>query len=334
MQIPEALLAQVPSELKNKACVCRGCISAFHAKQPHMISSKILRGDFYFDGGLMVFTDTYLQRRGYCCDSGCRHCPYPKKLAGNPIPPVSKPVRQHAFTLIELLVVIAIIAILSAMLLPVLGKAKLSAQRAVCTGNLRQLGLATQIYADENNGCGFRYSSGDTNNGTLYWFGWIQGTSVPEGQRAFDLSAGALFPYLRGGAVRLCPSPVWSSAQFKRKGTNVIFSYGCNLALFVPAIKPVVNLSRTCRPADIAWFADAAQVNTFQAPASVANPMFEEFYYIHSGEATVQFRHAQKANTTFADGHVDFEKPVLGSIDQRLPNQLIGQLRPELAKIP
>ncbi len=157
---------------------------------------------------------------------------------------------------------------------------------------------------------------------------------APEGQRAFDLTTGALYPYLRGGAVRLCPSPVWSSAQFKRKGTDVIFSYGCNLALFVPAIKPVVNLNRTSRPADIAWFADAAQVNTFQAPASAANPMFEEFYYIHSGEATVQFRHAQKANATFADGHVDFEKPVLGSIDKRLPNQFIGQLRPEILMMP
>jgi prepilin-type processing-associated H-X9-DG protein len=190
------------------------------------------------------------------------------------------------------------------------------------------------MYADENNGCGFRYSSGDTNNGTLYWFGWIQGTSVPEGQRAFDLSAGALYPYLRGGAVRLCPSPVWSSPQFKRKGTDVIFSYGCNLALFAPSIKPVINLNRINRPAEIAWFADAAQVNTFQAPASAVNPMFEEFYYVHAGEAAVQFRHAQRADVTFADGHVDFEKPVPGSIDKRLPHQFIGQLRQEILTLP
>jgi prepilin-type processing-associated H-X9-DG protein len=157
---------------------------------------------------------------------------------------------------------------------------------------------------------------------------------VSEGQRAFDLSAGALYPYLRGGAVRLCPSPVWSSPQFKRKGTDVIFSYGCNLALFAPAIKPVINLNRISRPAEITWFADAAQVNTFQTPASATNPMFEEFYYVHAGEATVQFRHVQKADVTFADGHVDFEKPVPGSIDKRLPNQSIGQLRQEILKLP
>ena len=33
-------------------------------------------GDFYMENGLMVFTEAYHLRRGYCCNSGCRHCPY------------------------------------------------------------------------------------------------------------------------------------------------------------------------------------------------------------------------------------------------------------------
>ena len=83
----------------------------------------------------------------------------------------------RGFTLIELLVVIAIIAILAALLLPALTNSKQSAKRIQCVSQLRQLGLATQMYLDDHDGRTFPFKYYETNGGVNGAM-WLQDTNA------------------------------------------------------------------------------------------------------------------------------------------------------------
>jgi prepilin-type N-terminal cleavage/methylation domain-containing protein/prepilin-type processing-associated H-X9-DG protein len=240
--------------------------------------------------------------------------------------------QRRAFTLLELLVVIAIIALMAAMLFPALVRGKSAAQRIKCANNLGQLGLVTHLYWDDNGGNCFRYGGVSTNGGQLYWFGWF-GPGA-EGDRTFDVSQGVLYPYLRGRGVEVCPSLDYYLSQFKFKATGATWGYGYNLFLSAATREPPVNQNRIRNPTGTALFADAAQINTWQAPASPDNPMLEEWYYVDdsASQPNGHFRHGRRANVEFCDGHAAPEDFAQGSIDQRLPAQWVGSLRSEILK--
>lgn len=87
---------------------------------------------------------------------------------------------RKAFTLIELLVVIAIIAILAAMLLPALAKAKARAQQAYCINNVKQLGLGMNLYVGDNNDIYAGAASANTYGPHLEdWIYWRVGANTP-----------------------------------------------------------------------------------------------------------------------------------------------------------
>jgi type II secretory pathway pseudopilin PulG len=100
--------------------------------------------------------------------------------------------------LIELLVVIAIIAILAALLLPVLARSKEGARTTICVNHMHQLAVAAMVYDADNR----RLPS------MLEWlYPWQTPASSPfPGANLTDLTKGQLYPYLQSKAVYLCPS--------------------------------------------------------------------------------------------------------------------------------
>ncbi len=119
---------------------------------------------------------------------------------------MKKPIenRRTGFTLIELLVVIAIIAILAAMLLPSLARAKTKAQGVQCMNNHRQLMLAWRMYVEEN-----RDSLPFVKHGPYAWIdGWLDFTSAADNWNPdLHIKTSLLWPYCgKNQAIFKCPS--------------------------------------------------------------------------------------------------------------------------------
>jgi len=250
-----------------------------------------------------------------------RHCIMPERDA--------RPRSRGAFTLVELLVVIGVLAVLASVLLPALANARRSAKNATCLNNLRQIGIAAQLYWLDHDDRAFRWTGDRTNGGMTYWFGWLE--DGEEGLRQFDPTRGELWPYIEGRGVDLCPEFDYTSPRYKPKANGASYGYGYNILLSARRSRPPVRVDKLARGSQTVVFADAAQVNDFQPPAAPDNPLVEEFYYLSPYEDTTHFRHRGRANAVFADGHAEPVGPA-GPFDSRLPEESIGRLSLDLLK--
>jgi prepilin-type N-terminal cleavage/methylation domain-containing protein len=129
--------------------------------------------------------------------------------------------QRLGFTLIELLVVISIIALLAAMLLPVLGKAKHRAHQTVDLNNLRQVNTAVHLFTSDN-------------EERLPWPNWYAGEAetpqqgwlytldkTASGTARFKLDTGSFWPLLRDPKLFFCPSDNTNTALFRLRGQQI-----------------------------------------------------------------------------------------------------------------
>ncbi len=220
--------------------------------------------------------------------------------------------RKRGFTLIELLVVIAIIAILAAMLLPALSKAKAKATQAYCYNNNKQMGLAMLMYADE----------------------W--GGRVPRGNEPFWWQV--FIPYLGGrsatkdqyGRVKVYTCPAYPD---KRQ----VICYVVNAWQFSSLqdkigseLVGLQNVSRIQRPVATIYFADnesAAWRPIFTATNIIGSDSLNDVWspnhlpYGANGQALsgerriAAARHGEGVNLMFFDGHAGFQKARRMTVD-------------------
>ena len=210
------------------------------------------------------------------------------------------------FTLVELLVVIGIIAVLIALLLPVLNVARESARSASCSSNLRQLHLASLLYAGDNRGYLPPAHLDYVTKNLHRWHGTRATTDEP-----FDFLGSALRRYLQTPQIKQCPSFDFTAGGFEESAGG----YGYNDHYLGSSIEDdgwtddAVN-----RPAKAASVRKPSETIVF-ADAAMAWPNLVEYSFLEPplvggfpSSPSVHFRHRGRANVVWLDGHATSQR--------------------------
>lgn len=217
---------------------------------------------------------------------------------------------RKAFTLIELLVVIAIIAILAAILFPVFAQAKNAAKKTQSLSNLRQIGMAWQMYAGDCDDTLMRARIPGVAK-DYYWWGSFDGTTLkPE--------EGLLYPYAKSHALNEDPS--FPNSLRTALGLT---GYGYNYAYLSPStyepptyeeVPVPVNFSQVEAPSETFSFGTAARINNwfYPDPTLEGNTYIDPPSYDYPG---FHGRHNGFGNLVWCDGHAKSLRPALRAND-------------------
>lgn len=225
---------------------------------------------------------------------------------------------HRGFSLLELLVVVAVIALLLGLLLPALTRARVSARLIECGSNIRQLLLASDLYAHDHDDRAMPASSEIQTRNLRRWHGSRDRAGQP-----FRNAHAPITPYLEGPesqGVRSCPEFAATLENLARRGKGFergCGGYGYNAAFLgsdraesAPGIWDILTdrlgalRSRFRSPSTTLAFADAAlaadEVIEYSFVEPPRWPQFPDF----RPDPSTHFRHASQASIAWLDGHV------------------------------
>jgi len=219
--------------------------------------------------------------------------------------------RRKGFTLVELLVVIGIIALLIAILMPALSRAREQTQRVSCLSNLRQLGTAMMMYVQDNKG---RFPAAGVGVMDEDWIYWHAGRNRDEAP---------LVRYHGGKFIEKlyrCPSDVIENRRTMTPGLDFSYTINWNIAwypgrglppeIYPPKVTTIVNPSNKILFIDESWetIDDAcwAPENWFGDTQNMLSIRHDKQAEKAKNISPDEVLRAGRGNVAFADGHCDY----------------------------